>query len=75
MSYVLNHQNKKVKYSEIPLKEVEATPWDVLCINLIGHYRINNNNKKLTLWALTMIDPATVWCDMSAIKKNSQRNS
>ena len=68
VSYVPNHQNKKVKYGKLPLKEVEATPWDVLCIDLIGPYEITNNNKKLTLWALTMIDPATGWFDMASIK-------
>ena len=68
MSYVPKHQNKNVKYSKLPLKEVEATLWDVLCINLIRPYKINDNNRKLTLLALTMIDPATGWFDMSAIK-------
>ena len=58
---------KKVKYRKLSLKEVEATPWDVLCIDLIRPYKINNNDKKLTLWALTMIDPATGWFDISAI--------
>ena len=61
-------KTKKVKYGKLPLKEVEATPWDVLCIDLIGPYEITNNNKKLTLWALTMIDPATGWFDMASIK-------
>ena len=69
VSYVPNYQNKKVKYGKLTLKEVEATPWDVLCINLIGPYKIINNNKKLTIWALTMIDPAKGWFDMASIKK------
>ena len=64
-------KTKKVKYGKLPHKEVEAIPWDVLCINLIGPYKINNTNKKLTLWALTMIDPATGWFFMSAIKAKS----
>ena len=38
---------KKVKYGKLPLKEVEDTPWDVLCINLIRPYKMNNNNKKV----------------------------
>ena len=39
--------------------KTETTPWDNLCIDLIGPYKILSNNKKLTLWALTMIDPVT----------------
>ena len=44
VSYMPNHQNKKVKYGKLPLKEVETSPWDVLCINLIRPYKITNNN-------------------------------
>ena len=61
-------KTKKVKYGKLPFKEVEATPWDVLCINLIDLYKINTNSKQLTLWALTMIDPSTGWFNMSEIK-------
>ena len=61
-------KTKRVKYGKLPEKEAEAVPWDVLCIDLIGPYKIINDNQTLTLWALTMIDPATGWFDMSAIK-------
>ena len=61
-------KTKRVKYGKLPEKEAEAVPWDVLCIYLIGPYKIINDNQTLTLWALTMIDPATGWFDMSAIK-------
>jgi hypothetical protein len=59
-----------MKYGTVPEKEAEATPWDVLCIDLIGPYTIERKNKTkkpLTLWALTMIDPATGWFEMREI--------
>ena len=63
---------KKVgkKYGHLPEKIAETNPWDVLCIDLIGPYKIERKNKKkpLILWALTMIDPATGWFEMREIK-------
>ena len=46
----------------------------MLCIDLIGPYTINRKNKKkqpLTLWALTMIDPATGWFEIREILTKS----
>lgn len=65
------------KHGHVPPKEAEASPWDVLCIDLIGPYTINRKNKKkdpLTLWALTMIDPATGWFEMREISTKSADN-
>ena len=62
------------KYGHLPEKVAEADPWDVLCIDLIGPYTIERKNKTkkpLTLWALTMIDPATGWFEMREIKTKS----
>ena len=42
----LNKRNKK-KYGHLPEKEAEATPWDKLCIDLIGPYTIKRKNKKI----------------------------
>jgi hypothetical protein len=59
------------KYGRVPEKVAEADPWDVLCIDLIGLYKIERKNKTkkpLILWALTMIDPATGWFEMKDIK-------
>ena len=59
------------KYGHLPEKTAESDPWDVLCIDLIGPYKIERKNKKkkpLILWALTMIDPATGWFEMREIK-------
>ena len=65
-------KRRKVKYGHLPAKEAEAEPWDTLCIDLIGPYKFNQpNNQTETLHALTMIDPATGWFDMTAIKTKS----
>jgi len=54
------------KYGLLPEKEAEAIPWEKLCVDLIGPYKIKNttNQQILTLWCLTMIDPATGWIEI-----------
>ena len=53
------------KYGHLPEKEAEAEPWDKLCVDLIGPYKICCKRKPpLTLWCVTMIDPATGWFEM-----------
>ena len=59
------HQDK---YGKLPMKNPESTPWDVLCVDLIGPYKIKQKNKEnVILWAVTMIDPATGWFEMKNI--------
>lgn len=59
------HKRKKKKYGHLPEKEAEAEPWERLCVDCIGPYTIKRKNKKsLTLWCVTMIDPATGWFEM-----------
>ena len=61
----------KKKYGHLPPKEAETIPWDTLCVDLIGPYKIPQSNKSddpLTLWAVTMIDPATGWFEIAPIK-------
>jgi len=57
------------KYGKLPEKEAESEPWEQLCVDLIGPYHITtqqgpNKGKQLTLWCVTMIDPATGWFKM-----------
>jgi hypothetical protein len=50
-----------IKYGILPAKEAESNPWDTVCVDLIGPYKIRRKEKKyLKLWCLTMIDPVTV---------------
>ena len=56
-------------FGHIPLKENKGQPWDILCVDLIGLYKIHrkgldkNGKKKkdLTSWCVIMIDPITGW--------------
>ena len=54
------------KCGHLPAKEAEAEPWERLCVDLIGPYKIAQKGKKkpLKLQALTMIDPATDWFEI-----------
>ena len=64
----MNKRGKK-KYGHLPEKDAEATPWNILCVGLVGPYTIKRKRKKdLTLWCLTMIDPATGWFELRTIK-------
>ena len=57
------------KYGFLSEKQAETEPWETLCVDLIGPYALRRKHKKaLTLWCLTMIDPATGWCEMVEIK-------
>ena len=64
------------KIGHLPAKQAETNPWDTLCVDLIGPYTIHrkgthkNGKKKkdLTLWCVTMIDPATGWFEITEIK-------
>ena len=59
------------KYGHLPPKVAEIKPWEKLCVDLIGPYTLKKDDKGkaiLTLWALTMIDPATGWFEIKEIK-------
>jgi hypothetical protein len=56
---------KVKKYGHLPLKEAEATPWDKMCIDLIGPYTIRRKgNNDLICKGVTVIDPASHWFEM-----------
>lgn len=59
-----NKQRQK-KYGLLPPKEAEAVPWDKLCVDLIGPYKIRRRGKKFIICrCVTMIDPATGWFEI-----------
>ena len=60
----LNKRRYK-KYGKLPVKEAEATPWDRMCIDLIGPYKIRRKGQEdLICKCVTMIDPATGWFEI-----------
>jgi Integrase zinc binding domain len=61
-----------IKCGHLPEKVAESNPWDILffdmianpwvilCVDMIGPYTFQRHGKKsVTLWCVTMIDPAT----------------
>lgn len=62
-------KKKTIKYGHLPPKEAEIEPWEVLCVDTIGPYKIKIHNSKnhYELSCLTMIDPATGWFEMVRI--------
>ena len=60
----LNKRRSK-KYGHMPEKEAEAIPWDKMCIDLIGPYKIRRKGQEpLVCRCVTMIDPATGWFEI-----------
>lgn len=60
------NKRKQKEYGLLPPKEAEAIPWDVLCIDLIGPYKIRRKGKDpLICQCVTMIDPATSWMEIA----------
>jgi hypothetical protein len=60
-------QNKRrqKKYGLLPPKEAKATPWDKLCVDLIGPYKIRRKGKEEFICkCVTMLDPATAWFEI-----------
>ena len=69
--------SQKRKHGHLPAKTAEVTPWETLCVDLIGPNAIKSpptlkeqkekkhptkiERKPLILKAVTMIDPATGW--------------
>ena len=62
-------KKKSKKYRHLPAKEAATDPWEVVCVDLIGLYKIKRNGKRkeLRLWCVTMIDPVTKWFEIQAI--------
>ena len=69
-------KKQHLKYGLLPPKEAEATPWDILCVDLIGPYKIKRPKmpkkyRELVLHCLTMIDPATGWFEIVPIRNKT----
>lgn len=59
------NKRKQKKYGTLPPKLAEATPWDILCLDLIGPYIIRRKGlPDLVCKCVTMIDPATGWFEI-----------
>ena len=54
-------------YGLLPIKMAEVIPWHMLCVNLIGPCTFSNEENKVKLHCLTMIDPTTGWFKITEI--------
>ncbi|MGH7954385.1 MAG: integrase, partial [Gloeomargaritales cyanobacterium] len=53
------------KYGLPPLKDPDVLPWQTICVDLIGPWKIKDGaNNVYSLTALTIIDPATSWIEI-----------
>ncbi len=53
------------KYGHVPPKLVIRTPWQALCVALLGPYTlIGKGGKSIDFMCLTMIDPWTSWFEI-----------
>jgi hypothetical protein len=55
--------NKKTRqqYGKLPVKMAEATPWEIVQVDLIGPWKVKTPSGTKTLRCFTGIDPATSW--------------
>jgi hypothetical protein len=67
------HKPKIKRLGHLPAKTPEEIPWERLCIDLIGPYKVGNakKNDETTLHCLTMIDPVTGWFEIAEVPKKS----
>jgi hypothetical protein len=59
--------NKKhtQKYGHLPPKIVISTPWEALCVNLVGLYTLKGKDGlSIDFMTLTMIEPASSWFEV-----------
>jgi hypothetical protein len=50
------------EYGKLPAKLAITTPWEALCVDLIGPYTLKGKEKTvIDFMCITMIDPATIW--------------
>lgn len=79
------YKKRKIKYGQLPPKEVPLLqPWETLCVDLIGPLSQNvkqlqpdGSIKKvmLKLLAMTFIDPATGWFEITEIDQQNQTSA
>jgi hypothetical protein len=59
------------KYEHLPPKNLLSTPWEALCVNLVGTYTLKSKDgSSIDFMALTMIDPASSWFKIVELPTN-----
>ena len=58
----------RCKYGKLPAKLAITTPWEALCVDLIGPYTLKGKDKPvIDFMCVTMIDPATCWFEIAEL--------
>ena len=59
------NKRRNHKYGKLPAKLAITTPWEALCVDLIGPYTLKGKDKTvIDFMCVTMIDPATSWFEI-----------
>ncbi len=59
------NKNRTQKYGHLPPKIVISTPWEALCVDLVGLYTLKGKDgSSIDFMALTMIKPASSWFEV-----------
>ncbi len=59
------NKRRNHKYGKLPAKLAITTPWEALCVDLIGPYTLKGKDKTvIDCMCVTMIDPATSWFEI-----------
>ena len=65
-------KKRKRQYGKLPAKTAVVTPWQSVCVDLIGPYTLKGKDKTvLDFMCLTMIDPATGWFEIIELPLSS----
>ncbi len=60
-----SQQRRTLKYGHLPSKIVISTPWEALCVDLVGPYTLKGKDgSAIDFMALTMIDPTSSWFEI-----------
>jgi hypothetical protein len=61
-------KRQNLKYGHLPPKTIITNPWECLCVNLIVPYTLKGKyNLQINFMALTMIDPASSWFEITEL--------
>ncbi len=59
------NKRRTLKYGHLPSKIEISTPWEALCVDLVGPYTLKGLDRSaIDFMVLTMIDPASSWFEI-----------
>ena len=68
-------KKNRLKYGHLPAKKAEVVPWQRVNVDLVGPYTVQTPKQTLKFRAMTMIDPATNWFEISVIQDTSSKEA